>query len=124
MGLRYVGLRVTDLDRSLAFYTELLGLRETRRGRTARDGRWIVLEDPRSHQRIELNWYPPGSPFRTRYRPGEGLDHLGFRVSDPEATFRRVVAAGAVPALAPDDPDGVPGVWYVKDPDGNWIEFY
>ena len=83
-----------------------------------------MLEDPRTHQRIELNYYPPGSPFAVRYRPGEGLDHLGFRVKDPASLFRTLVARGVRPALAPTDPDGVPGVYYLLDPDGNWIELY
>lgn len=124
MGLRYFGIRVTDLEKSLKFYAGLLGLEEKRRGRMHHGGVWVLLRDRRTHQRLELNWYPPSSPYATRYIPGEGLDHIGFTVRDPAATYRRLVSAGAEPALAPGDKDGVRGVYYVKDPDGNWVEFF
>lgn len=55
MVLRYFGIRVTELERSVKFYTELLGLRKRRQGKMQHGGKWILLEDPRSHQRLELN---------------------------------------------------------------------
>lgn len=122
--LRYFGIRVTELGRSEGFYTELLGLKKVREGSMRHGGKWVLLEDPRSHQRLELNWYPAGSPFATRYAPGDGLDHIGFKVQDPASTFKRLVGKGAVPALVPSDKDGVKGIYYLKDPDGNWVEFF
>lgn len=124
MVLRYFGIRVTELERSARFYTDLLGLRTLRQGKMRHGGKWILLEDPRSHQRLELNWYPSDSPFATPYEPGEGLDHIGFKVKDPASTFKKLVAKGAVPALAPNDKNGVKGIYYLKDPDDNWVEFY
>jgi lactoylglutathione lyase len=124
MGLRYFGIRVTDLDRSLRFYTELLGLKRVGGGRMAHGGRYVVVQDPRSRQRLELNWYPPSHPFATPYRPGDGLDHIGFRVPDPAATYRKLRAKGVKSALAPTDRHGMRGVYYLLDPDGNWIEFF
>ena len=124
MGLRYFGMRVTGMERSLKFFVGLLGLKEMRRGTMYHSGLWVLLEDPRTRQRLELNWYPSDSPYATEYTPGDGLDHIGFTVKDPGATYRKLVAAGAEPALAPGDRDGVKGVYYVKDPDGNWVEFF
>ena len=124
MVLRYFGIRVSDLERSVEFYTKLLGLKKLRQGRMHHGGKWILLEDPRSHQRLELNWYPNDSPFATPYLPGDGLDHIGFKVQDPAMTFRKLVAMGATPALAPTDKNGVKGIYYLKDPDGNWLEFF
>jgi catechol 2,3-dioxygenase-like lactoylglutathione lyase family enzyme len=115
---------VTDLERSVRFYTGLLGLKKLRAGKMSHGGMWVLLEDPRSHQRLELNWYPEDSPFATPYAPGEGLDHIGFKVKDPASTFERLTAKGATPALAPEDQDGVKGIYYLNDPDGNWIEFF
>jgi lactoylglutathione lyase len=121
----YAGIRVTNLERSLSFYTGLLGLEEVSRGDAAPrgygGGTWVHLMDKISRQRLELNWYPPGSPFAAAYVPGEGLDHLGFFVDDVEQTYNDLVAKGAQPTeLTPEKSDG----WfaYVKDPDGNWIE--
>lgn len=87
-------------------------------------GKWILLEDPRSHQRLELNWYPPDSAYATKYEPGEGLDHIGFKVAHASKTFKELVSKGVSPALTPEDKHGVEGIYYMKDPDGNWIEFF
>jgi lactoylglutathione lyase len=124
MGLRYFGIRVRDLERSVRFYTGPVGLKERRRGKMTHGGIWVLLQDPRTKQGLELNWYPPGSPFDTAYEPGDGLDHIGFKVSDPAAVTKKLLAKGAAPALAPTDKDGVKGIFYVKDPDGNWLEFF
>lgn len=124
MVLRYFGIRVTNLDRSLEFYINLLGLRELRKGKMKHGGKWVLLEDPRSHQRLELNWYPSDSPFATEYSPGDGLDHIGFKVQNAASTYKKLIARGATPALTPKDKDGVSGIYYLKDPDGNWIEFF
>ena len=88
-------------------------------------GKWVLLEDSRSHQRLELNWYPQDSPYSTLpYEPGEGLDHIGFKVKNVKSTYKKLIAKGALPALAPDDKNGIKGIYYMKDPDGNWIEFF
>ena len=121
----YAGIRVTDLERSVKFYTGLLGLEEVSRGDAAPwgygGGTYVHLMDKISRQRLELNWYPPGSPFNTPYVAGDGLDHLAFVVDDVEETYNDLVAKGAKPTeMRPEKTDG----WfaYVKDPDGNWIE--
>jgi len=124
MVLRYFGIRVSDLERSVKFYTELLGLKKLRHGTMRHGGKWILLEDPRSHQRLELNWYPDNSPFAIPYVPGDGLDHIGFKVQDPASAFKKLVTKGAAPALTPTDKNGVSGIYYLKDPDGNWLEFF
>ena len=130
MPLHYVGLRVTDLRRSLRFYTRTLGLRKIIQGDFRKYGRgiWVGLEDPRSHHRLELNWYPPHSPFAPRFVRGESLDHVGFllgRVSRRalETEYARLLRAGARPTpMTPARTEG----WMacVQDPDGNWIEIF
>ncbi len=123
MRLEYVGLRVTDLERSVRFYTELLGLEEIRRRDSPNSGgTWVVLKDPESGAKLELNWYPEGSEWDAPYVPGEGLDHIGFIVDDVREAYERLVAAGAEPAMDPSRAEG--WVAYVKDPDGNWVEIY
>jgi catechol 2,3-dioxygenase-like lactoylglutathione lyase family enzyme len=124
MGLRYSGLRVTDLERSLGFYTQQMGLREVGRRRTRDGSIWVLLQDPRTRQRLELNWYPTGSRFSTSYVAGDGLDHIGFLFSNPAAFVERLLRAGVRPALLPKDRAGVKGVYYLLDPDGNWVEIF
>jgi lactoylglutathione lyase len=122
MGLIYFGVRVTDLARSLRFYVQGLGLEELRRGRLPHGGRRVLLADRKTGQRLELNWYPDGSPFATPYVAGEGLDHLGFSTGHASDLARRLESHGGRIVLSPADPNGVRQNFYVTDPDGNWVE--
>ncbi len=127
MRFDYVGLRVTNLERSLRFYTKALGLRVVRRGDTRSwgGGIWVLLEDPRTRRKVELNWYPRGSRFGGPYRPGDAVDHLDFTLgvasrAELERVYRRLVRLGGRPTgLEPSTTEG----WMasVTDPDGIWI---
>jgi lactoylglutathione lyase len=122
MALRYTGIRVTDLDRSVRFYCEGLGLREMGRGRMSHGGEFVGLEDPETHVELELNHYPDGSPYATPYSPGEGLDHLGFVVPDARATIERLRRMGARVTVEPWREGGRYWIGFVEDPDGIWVE--
>ncbi len=117
---RYTGIRVRDLDRSLAFYTGVLGMRVIGQGTMPHGGRYVHLRSPRSPQRLELNWYPQGSRFCAPYRRGEEMDHLAFVVDDVRRAFKELVRKGAEAAVDPAHCEGTEV--YVKDPDGIWIE--
>ncbi|MGC2289257.1 MAG: VOC family protein [Thermoplasmata archaeon] len=126
--LSYSGIRVTDLDRSLKFYTELFGLTEVARGDISSLGRgaFVLLQDPWSGQKLELNWYSPESRFAVPYLPGEGLDHIGFRVADLPRFMDNLRREGVERAGGSADfelPTGL-RVAFVKDPDGNWIALF
>jgi len=122
-----VGLRVTDLPKSLKFYTKALGLRVVRKGDTRSwgGGLWVLLEDPGSRRKVELNWYPLGSRFGGPYRAGDAVDHLDFTLgvasrAELEKVYRRLLKLGARPTgLEPGTTEG----WMasVTDPDGIWI---
>src|SRR3989442_15609534 len=87
MGFRYTGIRVRGLDRSIAFYTTVLGMRVTWRMKIRETGGEIaVLKSPHGSQRLELNWYPPRGRYRA-YRRGDELDHLAFAVPAVGAVF-------------------------------------
>jgi len=132
--LSYCGIRVTNLDRSLRFYSRSLGLKEVARGDNTKigGGIYVLLRDPKSWQKLELNWYPPGSPYGRTYVPGEGLDHIAFRVNSVAESVKRLESEGAghvdlVGSLQQVMSPAYGGsfhVGYVTDPDGNWIELY
>jgi len=135
MYLSYAGIRVTNLEKSLKFYAGLLGLEEVARGDNVNRGGgvYVLLRDKRSGQKLELNWYPEGSSYGTPYTPGEGLDHIAFRVEDLTGVLKELAAKGVevvtIPASLSQQPGASPKdyaarVGYVKDPDGNWVEFY
>ncbi len=126
--LAYLGIRVTDLDRALKIYGDVLGLHEVARGDNSASGGGtsVLLRDSFTGQKLELNWYPPGSRFATEYSAGEGLDHVAFRSADLGASLAALQAAGCQTA-SPEYPiEPSPGfkVGYVVDPDGNWIELW
>lgn len=122
MALRYTGIRVTDLERSVLFYTGGLGLVERKRGTMSHGGTWVNLKDPASGAQLELNYYPEGNRYRTPYTAGEGLDHLGFDVKDARATIERLVAFGAKVVVEPWLEEGRYWIGFVEDPDGIWLE--
>ena len=121
MHLDYCGLRVTNLPRALRFFEHGLGLRELRRGKVPGAGTWVLLEDPVSHQRVELNWYPKRYRFAPPYVAGEGLDHLGVRVSSVSTVGRRLRQAGAQ-RLYSVRRRGRVEFEYWEGPDGIWVE--
>lgn len=128
MYLEQPGIRVTDLKRSLRFYTHAFGLREIRRGDTRSwgGGVWVLLQDPRSHRILELNWYPKGSLFHAGYEVGDALDHIDFSIgvrsaAELEKAYRRLLRLGARPTkYTPSTNAG----WSagLLDPDGIWIQ--
>jgi lactoylglutathione lyase len=122
MVLQYVGIRVTNLERSVRFYTEGLGLREQKRGTMSHGGTFVSLVDPETHHELELNWYPSDSPYNVPFTVGEGLDHIGCEVPDVRGTVRRLLAAGGTVAVEPWVEQGRYLIGFVTDPDGNWVE--
>lgn len=119
----YVGIQVRDLERSIAFFRDLLGMELGRRERVPEtSGEWAELRTPGSDLLLELNWYPEGSRFfRGPYRHGEELDHLAFDCEDADAAYRELLGKGAKPAHPPFT-EGGSRLAYVRDPDGIWIE--
>ena len=119
--LVYTGIRVRNLKRSVNFYTKVLGMRVTRRGRMPHGGKFVALRSPKSSQELELNWYPSGSKFYSKYKKGDEMDHLALAVKDVSETFEELVKKGVETAVAPTKAKGITEV-YVKDPDGIWLE--
>ncbi|MCI4320336.1 MAG: VOC family protein [Thermoplasmata archaeon] len=91
-----IGIRVTNLERSLAFYRRILDLVELAR-RADEDSAYVLLKDPRSGQRLELNWYAETNPFYAPYVGGEGLDHIEVRVRNLPEMLERLRTGGIVP---------------------------
>lgn len=119
--LSHVALRVTDLDRSLAFYTDVIGLKEAFR-LTREDGRpWLVYVEVAPMQFIELF---PGAEGPREELKNSGLVHICLEVEDIQAAARELQSRGAEIVRGPSL--GGDGSWqfWVRDPDGNQIEFH
>jgi lactoylglutathione lyase len=119
----YVGIRVTNLEKSIEFYTKVLGMKIKGRGKIEQTkGETVGLESEKGGFALELNYYEEGSPYNTKYIAGEGLDHLAFQVEDLDKALAEARKAGHR-AVLEMEADG--GRWsYIEDPDGNWIELF
>ena len=106
---------VQDLDRSLAFYKQALGLTEKRR-KTASDGSFIIVYvgNESSDFELELTWL---RDHPNPYDIGEEEFHLAFRTDDYEAAHKLHEEMGCICFENPDM-----GIYFIQDPDGYWLE--
>jgi lactoylglutathione lyase len=82
MGIHHVGVRVSDLERSIRFYERHFGLRVASRSTLASGGRIAFLAHPAGGATLEL------IAGLHDHHPGDGLvHHVAFRVEDVGATF-------------------------------------
>lgn len=107
---------VVDLDKSLAFYDQALGLKETRRFE-APDGSFILsyLSDGVTPHELELTWLRDFD--KDSYSLGDNEFHLALTVDDMEAAHLKHLEMGCICFENPDM-----GIYFIIDPDGYWIE--
>ncbi len=119
--LNYTGIRVKDLEKSIAFYTQVLGMKVTGSGKIeATKGETVGLVSEDGGHSLELNYYEKGSKYATDYTVGEGLDHLAFQVEDIDKFAAEATRAGHPLILDMKTPTSR---WaYIQDPNGIWIE--
>jgi lactoylglutathione lyase len=109
-------VRVTDLDKSLAFYCDKLGLREVRR-KEVEAGRFTLVflaapGDEDAQVELTYNWDPE------EYGEGRNFGHLAYQVDDIYATCQRLMDAGVTINRPPRD--GF--MAFVRSPDNISIE--
>lgn len=120
MRFLHTSITVQDIDASLRFYQELLGLEfERRRPIPENRAEIAFVKDPESGARIELtHWLE-----RPTVEPGEQLDHLAFATDDVEAVLSKARTLGYRVAKEPYRLAGGSGrIAFVLDPDDVWIE--
>jgi len=122
MRMLHTMIRVGNLDRSLAFYTELLGMRVLRK-KDYPGGRFTLAfvgyGDESDHTVIELthNW------DTTSYDVGTGFGHIALGVTDIYRTCDELRAKGAKITREPGPmKHGTTEIAFVEDPDGYKIE--
>ena len=111
----HFNFNVLDLERSLAFYRQALGLVPVRE-KEAADGSFklVYLGDGVSDFTLELTW------LRDRSEPydlGDEEFHLAFHTDDFDAAHEKHAAMGCICFENP----GM-GIYFIQDPDGYWIE--
>ncbi|NLL81847.1 MAG: lactoylglutathione lyase [Tissierellia bacterium] len=113
-------IRVMDLDKSLKFYKDALGLVETRRKDFPDDEFTLVfLSDVDGKFELELTYnYNPEKP----YTIGNGYSHLAMSVKDLEASRQKHMEMGYKVTELSGLPGDPPRYYFVTDPDGYDIE--
>ena len=120
MRFLHTSITVRSIDRSLAFYTGVLGLEfERRRAIPENRAEIAFVRDPESGARVELTCWEGKATIDA----GEQLDHLAFQVPDLDAFLARATAEGVRVAKAPYTlVGGTSRIAFVLDPDDVWIE--
>jgi lactoylglutathione lyase len=116
MNLAHTMIRVKDLDATLAFYKEFLGLREVRRSTIGTEATLVFLTDAREHYHIELTY----NHGRSDYALGDQFGHLAFHVEDLEPVVRAVESRGWW--YRRSRPEMKSKYIFIKDPNGYDIE--
>lgn len=113
--LAHNNLNVMDLEKSIHFYKEALGLAEVGR-KTAADGSFILvfLGDGTSRHQLELTWL---RERREPYDLGDNEFHLAFNVDDFEAAHEHHQKMGCICYE-----NKAMGLYFINDPDGYWLE--
>lgn len=108
-------LNVRDLERSLAFYRDALGLTEARRI-DGPDGAFIIvyLSDGVTPHLLELTWL---RDWDRSYNLGDNEFHLAFTVDDYAAAHARHQEMDCICFENPQM-----GIYFISDPDGYWLE--
>lgn len=106
---------VLDLEKSIKFYEDALGLKEVRR-KEAADGSFILvyMGDGVTPHSLELTW------LRDRKEPynlGENEFHLAFVADDYEAAHQKHKDMGCIVYE-----NEAMGIYFIIDPDNYWLE--
>ena len=106
---------VLNLEKSLAFYKDALGLEEVSR-MEAEDGSFIIvyLGDGKTNFNLELTWL---RDWDRPYNLGDNEVHLAFTVEDFDAAHAKHKEMGCICFE-----NEAMGIYFINDPDGYWLE--
>lgn len=112
----HFNINVTDLNKSIAFYEQALGLQEVRR-KEASDGSFtlVYMGDDKSNFQLELTWL---KDKEGPYELGDNESHLCLRVSEDYAkvhAFHKEMGCVCYENTRM-------GLYFIHDPDDYWIE--
>jgi len=134
LGIAHASVVVSEMERSLRFYRDVLGLEVTEdervegrfvsavTGVSGADVRVVLLNAGDAVARVELvEFLAPRSGGLAPDMPALGASHVALLTDDIHAAHRALVAGGARPVCAPVS-DGIRWAMHVYDPDGIRVE--
>src|SRR5881398_3733381 len=115
--LLHTRYRVTDLEKTVAFYKDVLGLKETRRHTSGRGSQLVFLRAPESNEEIELCKFDQSGPVVV----GPDLTHLAFEVDDLDKFAKHAASKGYPLSDGPHSTNGG-RIAFIDAPEGYEIE--
>jgi lactoylglutathione lyase len=116
--LNHTRYRVSDLERTVRFYKEVLGLQEVRRSKSPRGSELVFLKAPESEELIEICCFPKSGPVQVQ----PDLTHLAFDVPSLEEFGKHLASLGVKFSDGPTLRPGGGGFAFIDAPEGYEIE--
>jgi len=117
--LLHTRMRVNDLERTVKFYEDALGLKVARRHTSPRGAHLVFLQTPNSDEEIELCQMPAGAPS-VQVQPD--LMHLAFEVDDLKAFATEAKKKGFPLSDGPTNTGSGSMIGFIDAPEGYEIE--
>ena len=111
-------MRVSDMEQTIQFYTDVLGLEVLERKVSPRGSHLAFLKVPNSEELIELTSFPPSGPVRVQ----EDLVHLAFQVESLDDTMASLKAQGVKITDGPTQTSSGSRFIFIDAPDGYEVE--
>jgi lactoylglutathione lyase len=116
--LLHTRYRVEDLEKTVRFYRDVLGLEETRRHTSPRGSQLVFFKAPGSEEEIEICKFDQSGPVKI----GPDVTHLAFEVEDLEAFARHTAAKGYPLSDGPTKTSSGSVIAFVDAPEGYEVE--
>ena len=116
--LLHTRYRVHDLEKTVAFYRDVLGLQEVRRSESGRGSKLVFLKAPESEEEIEICPFDQSGPVQV----GPDLTHLAFAVTDMESFTAQAAAKGYPLSDGPHRASSGSIIAFIDAPEGYEIE--
>ena len=116
--LLHTRYRLNDLERTVNFYKEVLGLQEVRRHKSPRGSELVFMKAPESEELIELCHFPASGPVQVQ----PDLTHLAFEVDSLEEFGRHLAKLGLKYSDGPHLKEDGGGIAFIDAPEGYEIE--
>ena len=110
--------RVNDLERTVKFYREVLGLEEIRRHKSPRGSELVFLKTPGSEEQIEITYFPGSGPVQVQ----PDLTHLAFEVDSLEEFGKHLAKLGLKYSDGPTTTSSGTFFAFIDAPEGYEIE--
>jgi lactoylglutathione lyase len=116
--LLHTRYRVNDLERTVQFYREVLGLREIRRHKSPRGSELVFLKAAQSEELVELCCFPESGPVQVQ----PDLTHLAFEVDSLAEFGQHLASLGYHYSDGPHLREDGSGFAFIDAPEGYEIE--